>query len=100
MKNRSHAPGLPGGVMGGLFVRRFFGFSEFSPLRLIAATVGGAGEAVRADLWRLVVFLPYYIGKRKNNPKKIIFYAKGVDNSQIPNYNIIKKRQETILLRL
>jgi hypothetical protein len=23
MKNRSHAPGLPGGVMGGLFVRIF-----------------------------------------------------------------------------
>nr|DAF32931.1 MAG TPA: hypothetical protein [Bacteriophage sp.] len=47
-----------------------------------------------------MVFLPYYIGRRKNNPKKIIFYSKGVDNSQIPNYNIIKKRQETILLRL
>lgn len=99
MKNRPHAPGLPGGVMGGLFVRRFFGFSEFSPLRLIAAIAGGAGEAVRVDLRRLAVFIPYYIGKRKNNPKKIIFYAKGVDTSQIPNYNIIKKRQETIFSR-
>ena len=58
IENRPHAPGLPGGVMGGLFVWRFFGFSEFSPLRLIAATAGGAGEAVRADLRRLVVFLP------------------------------------------
>jgi len=60
MKNRPHAPGLPGGVMGGLFVWRFFGFSEFSPLRLIAATAGGAGEAVRADLRRLAVVLPIY----------------------------------------
>lgn len=57
IENRPHAPGLPGDVMGGLFVRIFAGFLPIfrSGWRTSAPVrAGGAGDVLR----RLVVFLP------------------------------------------